>query len=136
MEATGFGWYAWLERDDDLEGEEKSNTKRSWYSYWLITKRCLGYCRPQAGTVALLLIIITAKALVGLLNPLLFQQMIDETLPSMDLWKVHWLGVQVLFATLSSGLLDVWKQRLVAKVSENLMTDLRCDFFKHAQKVM
>ncbi len=87
MEATGFGWYAWLERDDDLEGEEKSNTKRSWYSYWLITKRCLSYCRPQAGTVALLLIIITVKALVGLLNPLLFQQMIDETLPSMDLWK-------------------------------------------------
>jgi ATP-binding cassette subfamily B protein len=78
---------------------------------------------------------IVAIALLSIIPPLLYRQLIDVIIPSKDVGQLNWLIVWMIAVPLVSGLLAVLQRYLGSRIGEGVIYDLRCALFGHLQKM-
>jgi len=100
-----------------------------------LLRRVLGYARPYAGTLALMMVAIVADSLVGLVPPLLYRDLIDNVLPSRDLGRLNLLALGMIGIPLLSGLIGVARRYLSARMGEGVIFDLRQQLYTHVQRM-
>jgi ATP-binding cassette subfamily B protein len=128
-------WWDWIYHDDDDDDEQAKKGVLESLPSWTLCLRCMRYARPYWRTMTFLLVIIILHRLVDMLSPLLFMEMIDTVLPSMDINKLNSTGIKIVGAVFLSGGLDIMQDRLRAQLSTGLANDLQYDLFTHFQKM-
>ena len=116
------GWRPFLRYDEKQDRPRLSGA---------LFRRAMGYGRPYAGRIAVLLAVILAATLLGLLPPLLVRDLIDRALPGRDLHRLTLLALAMLAVPLINGLLGVVQRHLGATVGEGVICDLRTELFDH-----
>lgn len=86
--------------------------------------------RPQ---VALICVLVIASALIGLANPFLLQNLVNNGLLKRDMDVVRLDSLLTLAATLSSTALSIGFGYLSVLVGQKIMQDLRNQLFRHLQ---
>ena len=102
---------------------------------WPLIRRVLGYARPYRFQLVAILLVITASSGLHLLNPLIFREMIDRTIPAGNLRRLALLAVALLLVALTNGVLSVVNRRLSSTVGEGVIYDLRGALYAHLQRM-
>lgn len=100
-----------------------------------VVRRILGYAGAYRGMIALFVGLIVISAVLGVVPPLLFKEIIDRGVLGGDLRLVVWLAslVAVLaFVEAISSLIQRWCS---ARIGEGLIFDLRTQVFDHVQSM-
>lgn len=122
----GGGWWSYISHDD-TKGRPKVDRA--------LLLRALRYGRPYAGMIALTLATIIGGALIDLIPPLLFRDLIDNVIPNSDLVRLNWLAAGMIGIPIVSNLLGVLQRWASAKAGEGIIYDLRQQLYGHIQKM-
>lgn len=117
--------YAYPE-DDDHDDDKTHLT-------WSLARRVLGYARPYRIQIVIVLVLILIQTGVGLLNPLIFRDLIDYTLPNQDSARLNLLAVGLVVLPLINNALGTIIRRLNSTIGEGVIYDLRSRLFEHMQ---
>ncbi len=117
------GWFAYVRSEDQ---PEKHLT-------WALLKRVLGYARPYRRQIILLLITILASTGLSLITPLIFRDLIDNTLPNNDTTRLNWLALALVLVPVIDGVIRVFGRALNAAIGEGVIYDLRVSLYGHLQ---
>jgi ATP-binding cassette subfamily B protein len=102
---------------------------------WALLRRVLGYGRPYRWHIAGMLALILISTGLGLINPLILRDLIDNTIPTGNLRRLALLSGLLLAVPLINGLVGVGQRRLNAMVGEGVIFDLRSALFAHLQRM-
>lgn len=100
-----------------------------------LLKRVLGYAQPYTKKIILMLFTILVTTGLGLLTPLIFRDLIDNTLPNHDVQRLNLLAVALVAIPLTSGAIRVVQRQLNSSVGEGVIYDLRVALYDHMQKM-
>ena len=104
---------------------------------WGVVRRVLRFARPYRAMLLTYLGVIVAVALVQLVPPLIFRQIIDEAIPrgidQGDRTLLHVLAALAILAAVGSAALAIVDRWLSARVGEGVIYDLRVAVFGHVQ---
>ncbi|WP_233277780.1 ABC transporter ATP-binding protein [Paenibacillus durus] len=95
--------------------------------------RIYRYFLPYWKQTLVVLAILILTSLLGLLPPLLIQQIVDHALPGKDLRMLIFLVTASLGATVASGLLGVLQSYLNSFISQNIVYDMKNQMYRHLQ---
>lgn len=98
-------------------------------------KRALVYCKRYRKKIALALSLSALAAIIGLLAPLITQYALDVTLPKGDFGEVAILGLILTASIIISVLLSVKRSKIMTKVGQDIVYDIRKDLFEHLQRL-
>jgi ATP-binding cassette, subfamily B, bacterial len=104
-----------------------------------VVRRVLRFARPYRSLLIAYLVVIVGVAVVQLVPPLLFRQIIDEAIPrgidQGDRGLLHLLaGVAVLVAV-GNAVLAIVERWMSARIGEGVIYDLRVAVFGHVQRM-
>ncbi|MCZ2095944.1 MAG: ABC transporter ATP-binding protein/permease [Anaerolineae bacterium] len=102
---------------------------------WALLKRVLGYALPYRGKIALLLLTILLTTGLGLIQPLILRDLIDNTLPNRDASRLNILAVALVMIPILTGGIHVFQRKLNASVGEGVIYDLRVALYRHLQRM-
>ena len=102
---------------------------------WQAIRRVLRYARPYRRQIILLLFTILVTTALGLVQPLIFRDLIDTTLPGDNLQRLNLMAAALVIVPLFNGVIGLWKTRLNATVSQGVVFDLRRDLYSHLQNM-
>jgi ATP-binding cassette subfamily B protein len=122
----GGGWRSFMEYD---ESKGRSRVSRQ------LLGRVLGYGRSYWRSLALMLTAIAATALIGLVPPLLYRDLIDNVLPNRDMSRLNLLALGMIGIPIVSGLIGVGQRYLSARIGEGIIFDLRQGMYDHLQRM-
>jgi len=100
-----------------------------------VLHRVWTFARPYRRMLAAFLAIIVAAALVSLVPPLLFRQILDDALPSSDRRLLNLLAGGIVAAAVADAGLALGERYLSARIGEGLIYDLRVSLFDHVQRM-
>ena len=98
-------------------------------------KRALVYCKRYRKKIAIALTLSALAAIIGLLAPLITQYALDVTLPKGDFKEIILLGVLLTASIVISVLLSVKRSKIMTKVGQDIVYDIRKDLFEHLQRL-
>lgn len=98
-------------------------------------KRALIYCGRYRGRIFLSLFLSATAAVVGLLTPLFSQYALDVSIPDGNIPQIVLLGVLMLVSIVVSVVLSAARSRIMTKVGQSIVYDIRKDLFEHLQKL-
>ena len=98
-----------------------------------ILKRVAGVFGPYRTAVVVLLVTVTASALVGLAPSLLFARIIDNVTGKRDVSLVDRDALLIFLAVLAGAMLSVLQSYLNNRVGQGVMYDLRNRLYAHLQ---
>ena len=98
-------------------------------------KRALKYAAKYKGKIALSLLLSMAAAVIALFAPVITQHAIDVSIPEGNTSEVVWLSVLLLVIIVSSVLMGVVRSRIMTKVGQDIVFDIRADLYAHLQKL-
>jgi len=122
MGMHGGGWFGFL-------GAAEEKPKVSWG----LLRRVLGYAHPYRWQIAAMLALILLTTGLNLLNPLIFRDLIDRTIPAGNINRLVMLALALLLIPVINGLIGVVQRRLNAAVGEGVIYDLRVALFSRLQ---
>lgn len=98
-------------------------------------KRLGGYISPYKGQMAIVLFLMLSASALGMLIPKFFMAVMDVCIPAKDMRGI-WMyaGYTALIALYISISLRT-KIKLMTRVGQNIVHDLRYDIFKHLQEL-
>jgi ATP-binding cassette, subfamily B, bacterial len=120
----GGGWRSFMQYDESKGRPQLSRQ---------LLSRVLGYARPYWRSLALMLAAIGVTALLGLIPPLLYRDLIDNVLPNKDIARLNWLALGMIGIPVVIGLIGVGQRYLSARVGEGIISDLRQGMYNHLQ---
>jgi len=120
----GGGWHSFMQYDES-KGRAKVNRQ--------LLARVLTYARPYWRSLALMLLAIGVTALIGLIPPLLYRDLIDNVLPNGDVKRLNWLALGMIAIPVVSGLIGVGQRYLSSRIGEGVICDLRQSMYDHLQ---
>jgi ATP-binding cassette subfamily B protein len=97
--------------------------------------RVLAYARPYWWKLFWMLVTILISAVLGLVSPLIFRNMIDQVLPSKDMNRLLLLALALLLLPVLNGGIGVVQRRLNATIGEGVIYDLRVALFSKLQRM-
>ena len=100
-----------------------------------LLKRVLQYARPYRWLIGGILLLILTHTGMALLNPLIFRDLLDRTIPQKDIPRLIWLALALLFIPAFNGLLNVIQRRLNSRVGEGVIYDLRRTLYANLQRM-
>lgn len=118
------GWWSYLSSPDEKPKVTRSNLLR-----------VLSYAKPYRWKIIGMLVMIMLITGLGLVGPLLFRRLIDQTIPSGNVRELVILSLGLLFIPMLSGLFSVYQRRLNAQVGEGVIFDLRVALYAHLQRM-
>lgn len=122
----GGGWWSFISFD---ESKGKPTVDRQ------LLERVLQYARPYVAGILFLLVMIILQALLDLIPPLLYRELIDHVLPNGDVRRLNILALVMVAIPIASGLLGVVERYFSARVGEGIIFDLRQQMYEHLQRM-
>ena len=122
----GGGWFRYMH---GLEAKAKPNVTRR------LLRRVLRYALPYRVQIAGLLGTIVFTTALGLLNPLIFREIIDSALPEKDLTKLSLLALGLMLIPIASGGVRIVQRKLNVAIGEGVIYDLRVALYHHLQQM-
>ncbi len=122
----GGGWWRYISYDDSKERPRVDRT---------LLKRVLAYGKPYSGLVAVVLATIVVSALIELIPPLLFRELIDNVLPNGDTARLNLLALAMISIPILSNLIGVLNRWAGAKAGEGIIFDMRQELYEHIQRM-
>jgi ATP-binding cassette, subfamily B, bacterial len=94
--------------------------------------------RPHRATVTLTLVLILVTAVLGVVNPLLIQQVFDRALfptdgSGPDVGLLATLTAVMVAVSLAGGALGVWQTAITNRLGQRVLSDLRDRLYGHLQ---
>ena len=126
MMMRGGGWFRYMH---GLEAKSKPNVTRR------LLLRVLQYALPYRPQIAGMLAAILLTTVLGLLNPLIFRQIIDVALPEKDVGKLNLLALGMILIPLISGGVRIFQRKLNVAIGEGVIYDLRVSLYHHLQRM-
>jgi ATP-binding cassette subfamily B protein len=120
----GYGWFMAMR-----QGDEKPKVTRE------LLLRVLNYAKPYWWHISGMLVTILLTTGLSLVTPLIFRQMIDQTLPSKNYNQLILLAGALLAVPLIEGGINVVQRRLNSTVGEGVIYDLRVALFGKLQRM-
>jgi ATP-binding cassette subfamily B protein len=102
---------------------------------WPLLKRVFRYARPYRLKIIGMLIMILITTGLALLTPLIFRNMIDQTIPSGDINRLVLLALALLLIPILSGVINVIQRRFNVSVGEGVIYDLRVALYSNLQRM-
>ena len=118
------GWRSFM-RYDESKGQPRVSRQ--------LLGRVLDYARPYWRSLIFMLVAIGITALIGLVPPLLYRDLIDNVLPDRDYERLNLLALGMIGIPVVSGLIGVAQRYLSARVGEGIICDLRQTMYDHLQ---
>ncbi len=98
-------------------------------------RRIAVFFAPYKAQVAVVTGAILLTSLLGIVNPLLLERLIDDAIPNQDLFKLNlYVGLMIVIPIVS-GLIGVGQAYLNNRVGQNVMQDLRNALYAHLQRL-
>ncbi len=98
-------------------------------------RRIAAFFAPYRAQVAVVTGAILLTSLLGIVNPLLLERLIDDAIPNRDLFKLNlYVGLMILIP-IASGLIGVGQAYLNNRVGQSVMQDLRNALYAHLQRL-
>lgn len=98
-------------------------------------KRALVYCGRYKKKIFFSLFLSALAAVIGLFAPLITQYALDVTIPKGDIGEILLLGGLLMLSIVASVLLSVRRSKIMTKVGQNIVYDIRKDLFEHLQRL-
>ena len=98
-------------------------------------KRSLHYIRRYTKEMVISLALSVLASIIGLFGPVLIQKALDEAVPAGDVRQLLLLTGLLVGTIVISILFIVIRARLMAKVGQSLIYDIRNDLFRHLQEL-
>lgn len=125
MGMRGGGWFSYIHNRD----EAKPKVTRQ------LLLRVLNYARPYWSQILGMLVTILITTLLGLLNPLIFREIIDGALAEKDLSKLNILALGLVLIPIVSGGIRIVQRKLNVAIGEGVIYDLRVSLYHHLQRM-
>lgn len=104
-----------------------------------VARRVWGFARPYRTLLAGFLVILGLQALVEIVPPLLFKQIIDVAIPqgqdSGSLAALHLLAGLAVLAAIGAAVMGVLERWMSSRIGEGVIYDLRVASFGHVQRM-
>lgn len=100
-----------------------------------VLRRVLRMTRPYRGALIGFLIAVIAAAVVAVLPPLLFRELLDVAVPEKDTELVLVLALGAVALALASAGLNLLQRWYASRVGEGLIYDMRVALFDHVQRL-
>ena len=98
-------------------------------------RRIAVFFAPYKAQVAIVSGAILLTSLLGIVNPLLLERLIDDAIPNRDFFKLNLYVGLMIAIPIGSGLIGVGQAYLNNKVGQNVMQDLRNALYAHLQRL-
>lgn len=98
-------------------------------------KRALVYCGRYKKKIFLALFLSALAAVVGLFAPLITQYALDVSIPKGSVKEVVILGILLLLSIVISVSFSVTRSKIMTKVGQDIVYDIRKDLFEHLQRL-
>ena len=98
-------------------------------------KRAMKYIARHKKWMILAMLLSMVASVAGLLGPKLLQITLDEAVPNKDVRLLGILAVVFIFATIIGLLFTTFRARIMGKVSQYIIYDIRKDLFAHLQRL-
>ncbi|NGZ73934.1 ABC transporter ATP-binding protein [Saccharibacillus alkalitolerans] len=98
-------------------------------------RRIAAYFLPYRTRTLAVLAVLTVTSLLGLLPPLLIQQIVDRALPDKDLRLLAILVFSSLATTIAAGALGVLQSYLNSYISQHIVYDMKNRMYRHLQSL-
>ena len=123
MMMKGGGWWRYLHSADAA----KPQVTRQ------LLLRVFAYAKPYRRQIASMLLTILLTTLLGLLNPLIFREIIDGALAQKDMARLHILALGLVLIPVVSGGVRILQRKLNVSIGEGVIYDLRVALYRHLQ---
>jgi ATP-binding cassette subfamily B protein len=100
-----------------------------------LVRRVWRFTRTYHRKLLLFLVVITVSALLGLVPPLLFKEILDRAIPRGNRGLVTVLASISVAAAFASALLDLAQRWLSAVIGEGVIFDLRTSLYDHVHRM-
>ncbi|MGL4649847.1 MAG: ABC transporter transmembrane domain-containing protein, partial [Caldilineaceae bacterium] len=97
--------------------------------------RVFAYAWPHRWSVAMVLVTIIAIALLDLIPPLLYRDLIDNVLPEKNGARLNMVALAMIAIPIISGLIAVVQRYFSARAGEGIIYDLRQQMYEHLQRM-
>jgi ATP-binding cassette subfamily B protein len=98
-------------------------------------RRMLTFAVPYRKILAIFIPVVILGAVIGAVNPLILQSLIDNGILKHDESLVVWLAVLVAILALADAGLSLVDRRISAYLGESLIYDMRSKVFRHIQQM-
>ena len=98
-------------------------------------KRSFVYVKRYRGKMVLSLFLSILAAVLALFGPLVTQRALDVTIPKRDIAGLAGLAAVLFLCNLTATVLGNINARIMTKVGQNIIFDIREDLFAHLQKL-
>lgn len=123
--SSGGGWWQYVTYD------EKSQPEIG----WRLLQRVAGYARPYTAQIFIVLAAIGLTAILDLVPPLIYRQLIDHTLAERNVAQLNQLALAMVAIPIFNGLVGVVQRYYSARMGEGLICDLRQALYAHMQRM-
>jgi ATP-binding cassette subfamily B protein len=93
------------------------------------------FARPYKWMIVGFITVIVLEALLALVPPLVFRQIIDSAIPHGDRGQLNVLGVIIVASTLFNAALSFVERWWSSRIGEGLIYDLRVSVYDHVQRM-
>jgi ATP-binding cassette, subfamily B, bacterial len=97
--------------------------------------RVLQIGRPYAGILAFFLFLVVLDAATGVVNPLVYRQLINRGILAADPALIVRLSLLAAGVTLVDSALTFWQRQIAARIGLEIVFDLRTRVFVHIQEM-
>src|SRR5574344_208884 len=98
-------------------------------------KRLGKYVKPHVGTMVSILILMLVTSALGMLFPHFLKLVMDTYIPQKNFTAIIWLGAATLGIAIFTAVALKVKIRIMTKVGQSIVHDLRSDIFKRVQEL-
>lgn len=98
-------------------------------------KRAMIYIRKQKKPMILAFILSALSAAIGLTAPLIIQHVVDVTIPAKAKEALVGWSALTLVTIIASVILATWRSRIMTRVGQDIIFDIRSDLFRHLQEL-
>ncbi|MBP3389293.1 MAG: ABC transporter ATP-binding protein [Clostridia bacterium] len=120
-----------MAKRNTFEVDEKLETPFNWQHF----KRALVYAKTYSGGMIGAMIISLFGSVIGMFLPKIMQWTLDDAVPNKDVKLLLWLLVAYVAVLLLNILCTLIRSRIMVKVSQGIIFDIRRDLFAHLQKL-
>ncbi|WP_438431443.1 ABC transporter ATP-binding protein [Gorillibacterium sp. sgz500922] len=98
-------------------------------------KRAMVYIRKQQKPMILAFVLSALSAAIALSAPLIMQHVVDVTIPAKAKGPLIWWSLLTLATIVVSVVLATIRSRIMTRVGQDIIFDIRTDLFKHLQEL-
>jgi ATP-binding cassette, subfamily B, multidrug efflux pump len=98
-------------------------------------KRAMIYIRKQKSPMILAFTLSALSAAVGLSAPLIMQHIVDVVIPDKAVGTLVGWSALILFTIVASVIMATYRSRIMTRVGQDIIFDIRTDLFKHLQEL-